>query len=113
MRIKRDPSIRQKNGTRKKRARIVALIVMLEVSLAGAQETPGTTSSQEQGNSPLAVTRSVIYFPFKGVICTVGVIASFPVYVLSGLDPQVKSDTEAQRKTYCTRDYLFSPEWPR
>jgi len=98
---------------RKKSACIVALIVLLWASLVGAEEAPGTAPGQEQGNSPLAVTRSVIYFPFKGVICAVGTLAAFPAYVLSGLDPQVKSDTEAQRKKYCSQDYLFSPEWPR
>jgi len=98
---------------RKKSARIVALLVLLWASLAKAEDAQEAVASQEQGNSPLAVTRSVIYLPFKGVICAVGTVASFPAYVLSGLDPQVKSDTEAQRKTYCTQDYLFSPEWPR
>jgi hypothetical protein len=98
---------------RKKSARIVALLVLLWASLAGAEEPSGTAHDQEQGNSPLAITRSVLYFPFKGVICAVGTVASFPAYVLSGLDPQVKSDTEAQRKTYCRQEYLFSPEWPR
>jgi len=98
---------------RKKSARIVVLIAVLWVPLARAEDAPGAAPGQEQGNSPLAVTRSVIYFPFKGVICAVGTVASFPAYVLSGLDPQVKSDTEAQRKKYCSQDYLFSPEWPR
>lgn len=98
---------------KKKSACSVALLVLLWASLVKAQDAPGASPSQEQGNAPLAVARSVIYLPFKGVICVVGTVASFPAYVLSGLDPQVKSDTEAQRKTYCTQDYLFSPEWPR
>jgi hypothetical protein len=35
------------------------------------------------------------------------------VYWLSGMDPEVKSDTEAMRAKYCSREYLLGSEWPR
>jgi hypothetical protein len=69
--------------------------------------------AQETGNKPLAAVRTVVYFPFKSVICLVGAVASFPVYWLSGLDSQVKHDSYTMRAHYCSQEYLFSPEWPR
>ena len=59
----------------------------------------------------MAVARTVVFLPFKGVVCVVGALASFPVYWLSGLDPQVKEDTGAMRAEYCSQRYLLGPEW--
>jgi len=44
-------------------------------------------------------------------VCVVGALASFSVYWLSGLDPQVKEDTGAMRAEYCSQRYLLGPEW--
>jgi hypothetical protein len=96
-----------------KRLWTAVLLVMLCASVPLAADPPGPMPEQETGNGPLAVLRSVVYFPFKGVVCTVGAVTSFPVYLASGLDPQVKSDTTALRGKYCSPDYLFGPEWPR
>lgn len=93
--------------------RLVALLALLWVPVALADDSLGKTAPQETGGSPLAVARSVVYFPFKGVICVVGTVASFPTYLLSGLDSQVKNDSETLRAKYCSQDHLFSSEWPR
>jgi hypothetical protein len=74
------------------------------------KEQPTTETAQ---NSVLATARTIAYLPFKGVICVVGVVASFPVYWLSGMDPEVKNDTETMRAKYCSREYLLGSEWSR
>jgi hypothetical protein len=76
-----------------------------------AEEPPETQSSRKTIDDPLATVRTIAYLPFKGAVCVVGVLASFPVYWLSGLDPQVKRDTETMREKYCSQEYLFSSEW--
>jgi hypothetical protein len=87
------------------------LWVMLGATAAYAEEPPETQPAASDG--ALATARTIAYLPFKGVVCVVGALASFPVYWLSGMDPQVKNDTEALRAKYCSREYLFSSEWPR
>jgi hypothetical protein len=90
------------------------LWAVVGATAVGAEEPPGTQPAQETAQSgALAMARTIAYLPFKGVVCVVGVVASFPVYWLSGMDPEVKSDTEAMRAKYCSREYLFGSEWPR
>ena len=90
------------------------LWAVVGATIAGAEEPPGTQSSRKTtADGPLATVRTIAYLPFKGVVCVVGVLASFPVYWLSGLDPQVKHDTEAMREKYCSQEYFFSTEWAR
>jgi hypothetical protein len=79
-----------------------------------AEEQPQIQPDQDTGgNGTLATVRTIAYLPFKGVVCVVGAIASFPIYWLSGLDPQVKNDTETMRAKYCSREYLFGSEWSK
>jgi hypothetical protein len=92
---------------------IGALLAVVCVTKVLADDRPGTQPEQETAGGALATMRTIAYFPFKGVVCVVGTLASFPVYWLSGLDPQVKQDTETIRARYCSRDYLFSSEWPK
>jgi hypothetical protein len=87
------------------------LWLVVGVSMAHAAEPAGTQPADNGGS--FATARTIAYLPFKGVVCVVGALASFPVYWLSGMDPQVKSDTEAMRAKYCSREYLLGPEWPR
>jgi hypothetical protein len=90
------------------------LWAVVGATAAGAEGPPGTQPAQETAQSGvLATARTIAYLPFKGVVCVVGVVASFPVYWLSGMDPEVKSDTEAMRAKYCSREYLLGSEWPR
>ena len=90
------------------------LWAVISATAAYAEESPGTQPAQPVTNGgALATARTIAYLPFKGVVCLVGALASFPVYWLSGMDPQVKSDTEAMRAKYCSREYLLSSEWPR
>jgi hypothetical protein len=90
------------------------LWAVVGATVAGAEKPPGTQPAQEAAQSGvLAAARTIVYLPFKGVVCVVGVVASFPVYWLSGMDPEVKSDTEAMRAKYCSREYLLGSEWPR
>jgi hypothetical protein len=74
---------------------------------AGAQ--PWVQAEEPQG--AVDVARTVVILPFKGMMCGVGMLVAFPVYVLSGLDPQVKTDTTATRTTYCSPAYIWSPRW--
>ena len=90
------------------------LWAVVGATTAGAGEPAGSQSSGETISAdPLATVRTIAYFPFKGVVCVVGALASFPVYLLSGMDPQVKRDTDAMREKYCSREYLFSSDWSR
>jgi hypothetical protein len=89
------------------------LLTLASATVAFADDRPATPPAQETGGGVLAVGRTVALFPFKGVVCVVGALASFPVYWLSGLDPQVETDTEALQATYCSPDYLFGPEWKK
>jgi len=90
------------------------LWAVIGTTTAGAEGPSETPPVQETTNGgALATARTIAYLPFKGIVCVVGVVASFPVYWLSGLDPEVKSDTEAMRAKYCSREYLFGSEWPR
>ena len=90
------------------------LWAVVGATAAGAEGPPGTQPAQEAAQrGVLATARTIAYLPFKGVVCVVGVVASFPVYWLSGMDPEVKSDTEAMRAKYCSREYLLGSEWSR
>jgi len=89
-----------------------ALLVLMWTTAAVANDHPPATSAPEV-RGPLDAVRTVAYFPFKGVVCLVGALASFPVYWFSGLDPEVKNDTAAIRAKYCSQEYLFSPEWSK
>lgn len=90
------------------------LVAMMGTTAVRAEEPQGAQPKHEDaGNGMLATARTIAYLPFKGVVCLVGAVASFPVYWLSGMDPQVKSDTEAMRAKYCSREYLFGAEWSR
>ena len=94
--------------------RIVAgvLLAVACATTVCAGDRPDTPPAQEEvGGGRLTLVRTVVFLPFKGVVCGVGALASFPVYWLSGLDPQVKADTGAMRAEYCSRRYLFGPEW--
>lgn len=90
------------------------LWAVVGATAAGAERPLETHPAQESAQSGvLATARTIAYLPFKGVICVVGVVASFPVYWLSGMDPEVKNDTEAMRAKYCSREYLLGSEWSR
>ena len=90
------------------------LWVVVGATAVGAEEPAKTQPAAETAQSSvLATARTIAYLPFKGVVCVVGVVASFPVYWLSGMDPEVKSDTETMRAKYCSREYLFGSEWSR
>jgi len=90
------------------------LWAVIGVTAAGAEEFPAAQPPQEATRGGVFDTaRTIAYLPFKGVVCVVGVVASFPAYWLSGMDPEVKSDTEAMRAKYCSREYLLGPEWSR
>ncbi|MBI3303747.1 MAG: hypothetical protein HYZ72_16910 [Deltaproteobacteria bacterium] len=90
-----------------------ALLAMVCATTVLADDRPAIEPAQGTGGGALATVRTIAYLPFKGVVCVVGALASFPAYWLSGLDPQVKSDTEALRARYCSRDYLLGPEWTK
>ena len=98
---------------RKKSICAAVLLAVFCATAALADERSGTTSAPETREETLSGVRTALYFPFKGVVCVVGAVASFPVYWLSGLDPQVKSDTEALRAKYCSWDYLFGSDWAK
>lgn len=101
-------------GTIGKRVLVAALLAAMCTTVAIAEDRPGTQPAQETASSgALATVRTIAYLPFKGVVCVVGAVASFPVYWLSGLDPQVKSDTEAMRAKYCSQEYLLGSEWQK
>ena|SRR5260221_9903642 len=90
------------------------LWAVVGATATSAEESPELQSTQKANyTETLAVLRTIAYLPFKGVVCVVGVVASFPVYMLSGMDPQVKNDTDAMREKYCSREYLLGPEWSR
>lgn len=90
------------------------LWVVIGATVVGAKEPPEAQPPRETApQSVMNTARTIAYLPFKGVVCVVGVVASFPVYWLSGMDPEVKNDTEAMRAKYCSREYLFGSEWPR
>jgi hypothetical protein len=90
------------------------LWAVVGATAASAEEPSEMQSAQKENYSePLAMLRTIAYLPFKGVVCVVGAVASFPVYVLSGMDPQVKNDTDAMREKYCSREYLLGSEWAR
>lgn len=90
------------------------LWAVVGATAANTEEPPEIRSAPETPHpGVLATVRTIAYLPFKGVVCVVGVVASFPVYWLSGMDPEVKNDTEALRAKYCSRAYLLSSEWPR
>lgn len=88
------------------------LWAVVSATMVSAEEPSGGRAAQPvKGDGALATARTIAYLPFKGVVCLVGALASFPVYWLSGMDPQVKSDTEAMRVKYCSREYLLGAEW--
>lgn len=90
------------------------LWVVMGMTAVGAEKPLETQPPQEAAQGGILNTaRTIAYLPFKGVVCVVGVVASFPAYWLSGMDPEVKSDTEGIRAKYCSREYLFGPEWSR
>ena len=90
------------------------LWAIIGVAAAGAEESPEMQPHQDTAQmSFLDTARTIAYLPFKGVVCVVGVVASFPAYWLSGMDPEVKSDTEMMRAKYCSREYLLGAEWQR
>jgi hypothetical protein len=86
------------------------LAVLCATAVLADEQT--TSPAQTQGGVG-AAARTVVFLPFKGVVCVGGALASFPVYWLSGLDPQVKADTAAMRAEYCSRRYLLGPEWTK
>ncbi len=91
-----------------------AMVGATMTSAEEPREKPSAQVDENEGeNEPLALLKTIAYLPFKGVVCVVGVVVSFPVYVLSGMDPQVKNDTDAMREKYCSRKYLLGSEWPR
>jgi len=93
---------------------LAALLAVFCATAALAESPAETASAQEEGEGgAFSVVRTVLYFPFKGVVCVVGATVSFPVYWLSGLDPQVKHDTAALRAKYCSRDYLLGSRWAK
>jgi hypothetical protein len=90
------------------------LLAAICATVAVAEDQSQVQPSQEpEGSGTLATMKTIAYLPFKGVVCVVGAIASFPIYWLSGLDPQVKNDTEAMRAKYCSREYLLGSDWPK
>lgn len=89
-----------------------ALLVLMWTTAAVANDHPPATSAPEV-RGPLDAVRTVVYFPFKGVVCVVGALASLPVYWLSGLDTEVEKDSAATQAKYCNPEYLFSPEWSK
>ncbi len=90
------------------------LWLVVGVTRAGAGESTAAEPAPESASrGPFAAVRTVAYLPFKGIVCVVGAVASFPAYWLSGMDPHVKADTEAVRAQYCSRDYLLGSDWPR
>jgi hypothetical protein len=94
----------------------ICVAVLLAVSCASASlaDSPtGTQAAPEKKEESVSVIQTVLYLPFKSVVCIVGATASFPVYWLSGFDPQVKSDTAALRAQYCSLDYLFGSRWTK
>ena len=91
-----------------------ALWAMVGATAITAEEPPHAQPPPEPApKSVMDTARTIAYLPFKGVVCVVGVVASFPAYWLSGMDPEVKSDTEAMRAKYCSREYLLGSEWSR
>ncbi|HXG18306.1 MAG TPA: hypothetical protein VNN62_04440 [Methylomirabilota bacterium] len=89
------------------------LWAVVGATLVSAEEPSRAAPPNPANGGALATVRTIAYLPFKGVVCVVGVLASFPVYWLSGMDPQVKSDTEAMRARYCSREYFLGSEWSR
>jgi hypothetical protein len=91
---------------------LVGILTVLCTIAAIADDSSAQPPTQaEELRGPLDVARIVVFLPFKGMVCGVGTLVAFPVYVLSGLDPQVKMDTTATRMTYCSPTYLWSPQW--
>src|SRR6266511_5980484 len=84
-----------------KRILVGVLLAVACATTVCAGDRPDTPPAQERGGGVLAVVGTGVFLPFKGVVCVVGVVTSFPVYWLSGLDPQVKADTQAVRAKYC------------
>lgn len=89
------------------------LLAITCFTAALADERVAAPPAQEETGGVLDAVRTVVYLPFKGVGCVVGALVSFPVYALSGLDSQVKTDTAALRTEYCSQHYLLSPEWAK
>ncbi|MGH7963225.1 MAG: hypothetical protein ACRERD_15600 [Candidatus Binatia bacterium] len=90
-----------------------SLLVVACVTVALADDRVETSPAPEERGGVLDAVRTVVYLPFKGAVCGVGALTSFPAYLLSGLDSQVKADTAALRGAYCSRHYLLSPEWTK
>jgi hypothetical protein len=91
---------------RKKSICVAALLAVFCATAALADDPSRTGPAPETRGETLSGVRTVLYFPFKSVVCVVGAVASFP-------DPQVKSDTEALRAKYCSWDYLFGSDWAK
>ncbi|HEV8717496.1 MAG TPA: hypothetical protein VGX03_32325 [Candidatus Binatia bacterium] len=92
---------------------LAAVLAVFCATAALADSPSETVSAPEKDGGTFSVVRTVLYFPFKGVVCVVGATVSFPVYWLSGLDPQVKKDTAALRAKYCSQDYLLGSTWTK
>jgi hypothetical protein len=102
------------NGMARKWIVAGVLWAMVGATIVNAEESPARPPARAaEGNGTFSVLRTIAYLPFKGVVCVVGAVASFPVYLLSGMDPQVKNDTDAMREKYCSQEYLFGAEWSR
>lgn len=90
---------------------LLAIAGITQASADAHGEAP--PAQQEEKGGVLDAVRTVVYLPFKGVLCGVGSLLGFPVYVLSGLDSEVKADTTTLRTEHCSQHYLLSPEWTK
>lgn len=89
------------------------LLAVLCITTVLADDRVEASPAQKETGGVLDAVRTVVYLSFKGVGCVVGTLVSFPAYVFSGLDSQVKTDTAALRTEYCRQHYLLSPEWAK
>jgi len=90
-----------------------ALLTAFCATAALADGPAPAGAAPEKTEEAFSVMRTILYLPFKSVVCIVGATASFPVYWLSGFDPQVKNDTAALRAQYCSLDYLLGSKWTK
>ena len=98
----------------RKRCLCVAALLAVFCATAALADGPAEAGpAPEKTEETFSVVRTILYLPFKSVVCIVGATASFPVYWLSGFDPQVKNDTAALRAQYCSLDYLFGSKWTK
>jgi hypothetical protein len=98
----------------RKQSICAAVLLAVFCATAAFADSPAETgAAPEKKEETFSVMQTVLYLPFKSVVCIVGATASFPVYWLSGFDPQVKNDTAALRAQYCSLDYLFGSKWTK